>query len=62
MCTHPLESSFIRVWRRNGGGGVIKWQRGAVSMRESLKIVGLRSSLNGDLRSVLNLPANETLV
>lgn len=60
MCTHPPISPPLSLFVEERG--IIKLGCRAVSMWKLLEEIGLRSLLNGDLRSLLDLPTNETLV
>lgn len=60
MCRNPPISPPFSLLVE--GRGIIKLGSRLVSVWKPLEETGPRSLLNGDLRSVLDLPSNETLV
>lgn len=60
MCTNPPISLPLSLFEEERG--IIKLGYRPLSMWKPLEQTGLRSFPNGDLRSVLDLPTNETLV
>lgn len=60
MCTNPPISPLLSVYVEEKGIIILGCR--PLSTWKPLEETGLRSLLNGDLRSVLDLPTNETLV